>query len=193
VLVCSPRQRDRRSAAATPCDNDGPRRHRSIRGEGPAQQRNCGYDERCNIQPALCRWWWHSRARFCQPIARKARNDPAANQGNQQEQRDQPEPVAELCRVGNPERVEMHQQIADQQERQRAEHRQIPPVAANDDFACDDSEKCRRKRQIRKRCHRCPDHRGEQNCHAPDCPEKNQRGERPALQGQAAGPIRDRG
>jgi hypothetical protein len=51
----------------------------------------------------------------------------------------------------------MHEEIAEQQQRQCGEHRQVAPVLAGDDLARDDGEKQGRESQVEKRGGGCPD------------------------------------
>jgi hypothetical protein len=51
---------------------------------------------------------------FRQPVSRETRNDPATDERDQREQRDEADAVAQRCAIGNAERAEMDEQIADQ-------------------------------------------------------------------------------
>lgn len=67
---------------------------------------------------------------FEQPVAREARNDPPANDRDQEDGRAECETPPEARGHGYTERFEVHQQISGDEERERGCHRQVTPVAA---------------------------------------------------------------
>jgi hypothetical protein len=69
-----------------------------------------------------------------QPVAREARNDPPADQRDQQHHDRDADPDADICGPGKMS-FDMKGDVAHQQEDDDADHRQIAPIAARRDLA----------------------------------------------------------
>ena len=92
-----------------PGDQRSPRRDPGVRRHHPNQQREPGHDQHGQVKtPGRC-GRRDRRARFCQPVVRKARNDSAADQRDQHQQGGEPEAVAQRGGGGEPECREMNQ------------------------------------------------------------------------------------
>ncbi len=113
------------------------------------------------------------------------------HQGDEHQQRGDADPISEFGRIGNAERVQVHQKIADEQQRQGCEHRQITPVFSCDDLASDSPEKRGREGKVGHRRSVTADQARQQDACASRHPKRNEHGQGPALQRHSAGPIRN--
>jgi hypothetical protein len=65
--------------------------------------------------------------------------------------------LPELSGVGEVEGAEMNEQIAEQKQRQSAEHRQVAPVLAREDLSCNDRQEHGRETDFGDRGGGCSD------------------------------------
>ena len=128
-----------------------------------------------------------------QPVARETGNDAPANDRDQHDGRADGEAPAEPRGHGEAERFEVHQQVGDDEERERRCHRQVAPVASGDDFAGGDGEERGGKRQIGKDRQPRGKVRRNQASKTPEQPEASKRGEAKPSHRQPAGPVRNGG
>lgn len=86
----------------------------------------------------------------------------------------------------------MRERIAEEQQRQRSDDRQVPPIAAGDNLPGDDNHEEDGKGEIDNGRDARADQARKQNRQPSEKPYGHKRGQRRALQGQTSGPVRDR-
>ena len=192
-MVRSPRQRDRRTASAVPAASAA---HGVTGASGSAAQRRqsgCGDHESRPVERPFRRRRRLAGLRPRQPIARETRNDAAADERDERQERCNADAVAELGRLRETHGVQMHEKIADEEQRQGGEHRQVAPVAAGQDLARHDGEEEGRKGEIEDCRGGSAQCRGEENRGPAGGPSQQEKRERPALQRHSPRPVGDGG
>ena len=128
-----------------------------------------------------------------QPVAREARNDAPANDGDQQDGRGEREPPAESAGTAKPRDSRCISRSATMKRARGAvigRLRQLRPVMIS---RAATARRATGKRQIGEDRQPRGKIRGNQAGDTPEQPEASERGERIAAHGQPSGPVRNRG
>ncbi|VVT27727.1 hypothetical protein RHIZ404_220906 [Rhizobium sp. EC-SD404] len=163
---------------------------RSCEGHGdPGNERQRGGHHRDPIDPSEARR--RLAAALGEPVAGEARHDAPADQDDKHDEGRNRHAKREvgLCPCGD---GNVEERVCNEQQYDQADHHQIAPVVATNDFANRDRDQRSQKGKIADRCGDKADRPGGQHGNPARDPDSGKRGERPSLDRQSPGPVRDR-
>ena len=137
------------------------------------------HPKRDTIQPAMLERRY-LRPTFDQPIPRERRDDPACDDGNQDQGSDQPYPPSQPGGHIGVHRLDMHQQVGQTEQANRRHRRQVTPVARGNDLPRRDERQGHWKCHIAGDRHPCRHPGRDQTHHAAQSPKPQQPPEPPA-------------